>query len=239
MLIQCDASQLEWRAALELSQDSVGIQEILNGEDTHSLNEKAFQLPSRLIAKIYLFRTIFRGTGYSFSVDNDFMHVSSDPAYWDDVNTKFYAKYRGLDKKHHDWKTELENTGRIVGPFGRFWIVPVINKYGKLNWTQWTNYPVQGTGADIMALARVSFKNKLFKQSWSHLVKLVSSVHDSLVVDAPSELLEPIAALFYETFKDLQANIKKIFDYEWKVPLACEVKFGPNMKDMMNHVLGC
>ena len=56
MLIQCDASQLEWRTVLELSRDQVGIDEILKGEDTHSKNQEAFNLPSRLIAKIFLFR---------------------------------------------------------------------------------------------------------------------------------------------------------------------------------------
>lgn len=56
MLIGVDAAQLEWRTILELSRDPVGIQEILDGADTHALNEKAFDLPSRLIAKKYLFR---------------------------------------------------------------------------------------------------------------------------------------------------------------------------------------
>jgi hypothetical protein len=54
MLVQCDASQLEWRTILQLAQDEVGIAEIVGGEDTHSKNEKAVNLPSRLIAKIYL-----------------------------------------------------------------------------------------------------------------------------------------------------------------------------------------
>lgn len=56
MLLQCDASQLEWRVALALSEDWVGINEILGGEDTHAKNQAAFGLPSRLIAKIFLFR---------------------------------------------------------------------------------------------------------------------------------------------------------------------------------------
>jgi hypothetical protein len=48
--------QLEWRVALELSQDQTGIAEIVNHDDIHSNNQKTFELPSRLIAKIYLFR---------------------------------------------------------------------------------------------------------------------------------------------------------------------------------------
>lgn len=56
MFIKVDAQQLEWRVALELSRDWVGINEIIDKEDVHSKNQVAFELPSRLIAKIYLFR---------------------------------------------------------------------------------------------------------------------------------------------------------------------------------------
>jgi len=232
MLVQVDAAQLEWRCALELSQDPVGIQEVLNGEDTHSLNEKAFQLPSRLIAKIYLFRTIFRGSGYSFSIDPDFMHVSNDAAYWENVNKLFYEKYSGLNDCHFKWKDLCLNGLPIVGPLGRYWKIEPINKYGKLNWTVFTNYPVQGTGADVMAIARVSFKRRLDNMGLSKVVLLVSSVHDSIVVDCPSKYLQTVAKLFHEVFRDLPENIERIFGYKWKVPLACEVKYGNNMKDM-------
>lgn len=235
MLISCDASQLEWRTIVELSQDQIALQEIINGEDTHSLNQTAFSLPSRLIAKIYLFRTIFRGTGWSFANDPDFMHVSSDPDYWDNVNTLFYQKYEGIDVCHHNWLEEVKNTGQIEGPLGRAWIIPLINKYGKINWTQLTNYPVQGTGADIMAIARVSFMNRLRKLGLDKVILLISSVHDSIVVDSPRKYLTLVAKLFEEVFADLQKNIYKLFQYEWKTPLACEVKYGPNMKEMVKY----
>ena len=59
MLIQADAKALEWWTAVWLSQDAVGIKEIQEGLDLHTENQKAFGLPSRLIAKKYLFRTIY------------------------------------------------------------------------------------------------------------------------------------------------------------------------------------
>lgn len=225
----------EWRVLVELAQDQVALDEIINGKDTHSLNQAAFQLPSRLIAKIYLFRTIFRGSGYSFATDPDFMHVSSDSAYWDNVNKLFYEKYFTIDECHSKWKETVFNDQPIVGPLGREWSINPFNKYGKINWTQFTNYPVQGTGADVMALARVSFMIRLKKLGLEKVILLISSVHDSIVVDAPKEYLDLVAKLFYEVFADLQANIYKLFQYEWKTPLACEVKYGPNMKEMTKY----
>ncbi|HXP53292.1 MAG TPA: hypothetical protein VN922_25350, partial [Bacteroidia bacterium] len=153
-----DAAQLEWRTILELSRDETGISEILSGADTHSLNQAAFDLPSRLIAKIYLFRTIFRGSGYAFATDPAFMHVSTDPRFWDGIGEKFYAKYAGIDRQHKLWASLVASGKSLVGPFGREWTITMgRDQRGELRipWTTLTNYPVQGTGADVMMLARI------------------------------------------------------------------------------------
>lgn len=187
----------------------------------------------RLIAKIFLFRTIFRGSGWSFANDPDFQHVSDSASYWDDLNEKFYKKYKGIDKKHHEWADLILHKLPIVGPFGRQWEIDLTkNKYGeiKVPWTTLTNYPVQGTGADIMTVARVSFNNRLKRLNLPE-IKLVSTVHDSIIVDAPSKYLDTIVTLFYEVFRDLPLNFKRLFNYDWVVPLACECKYGNNLKD--------
>jgi DNA polymerase-1 len=232
MLIQCDASQLEWRTILELSQDEVGIQEVEEGQDTHSLNEKAFELPSRLIAKIYLFRTIFRGSGWSFANDPQFMHVSKDPKFWDEIGEKFFKKYAGINRCHHKWAEIVMSGKPIEGPLGRSWSINNRDKQGNVfvPWTTLTNYPVQGTGADVMMIARVSLARRLKTLGWP--VLLVSTVHDSIVIDAPDEYLERVSNLMYQVFDDLPANIKKLFGYDWCVRMDCEVKYGKDMKNM-------
>lgn len=244
MLIQADASGLEWRAILELSRDPVGIQEILDGQDVHGLNQVLFGLPpgkeGRTTAKIYLFRTIYnRGKGYAFTLDPDFMHVSTSVAYWDEFGRKFYKKYQGIDQCHLRWGDLVSHGRPIVGPMGREWPISMgrdIRGDLFIPWTVLTNYPVQGTGADIMMVARVSFWNRLKKKQYFREVKLVSTVHDSIVVDTPEEYVRDIADLFYEVFPDIPSNIKKIFDYDWVVPLDCECKYGSNLKEM-NKIL--
>lgn len=231
-LISCDAKQLEWRTILFLSQDQVGIAEVIADEDAHALNQVAFDLPSRLIAKIYLFRTIFRGSGYSFAHDPAFMHVSSSPKFWDAVGEKFYAKYEGIDRCHKVWADTVVAGRPLVGPFGREWSLSTRNKNGEffIPWTTLTNYPVQGTGADIMAIARVSFARRL--KALNIPVLLVSTVHDSIVVDSPEQYVQAVVNLFHQVFDDLVPNIRKIFGVEWNVPMAAEVNVGPNEKDM-------
>ena len=233
MLLQTDASQLEWRVALELSDEQVGIAEILKGEDTHANNQKAFDLPSRLIAKIFLFRTIFRGSGWAFANDADFMHVSSSAAFWDGMNEKFYAKYSNLDKQHKEWMRTVASGRPIEGPLGRSWKLEMKRDYKgelKLPINQLVNLPVQGTGADIMTIARISAYKRIKKAEIP--CDFISTVHDSLVIDTQEQYLQPIAKIFDEVFADIPKNIKAVFGYNWKVPMACESKYGPNMKDM-------
>lgn len=56
MLINADVKSLEIVAAAYLSQDEILIQEIRNKVDTHGDNQKRFGLPTRLIAKTFVFR---------------------------------------------------------------------------------------------------------------------------------------------------------------------------------------
>lgn len=233
MLIQCDASALEWRTPVMLSRDPIGIEEIMSGADIHSLNQVAFELPSRLIAKIYLFRTIFRGSGWAFANDPDFNHVSADPDFWDNLNEKFYKKYSGLDRWHQKLYEIVASRQPIRGPTGREWFIEYgDDKYGnpKLPINKITNYPVQGTGADIMMIARISLANRLARSGFDAL--MVSTVHDSLVIDCDDKYIEEVAKMMYGVFADLPKNFQKLFNYDMIIPFACEVKYGANMTDM-------
>lgn len=234
MFVAIDAAQLEWRTILELSRDEVGIKEILNNDDIHSNNEKTFELPSRLIAKIYLFRTIFRGSGWSFANDPDFMHVSSNPNFWDDLNVKFYTKYKGIDKIHQVWKDRVVAGRPIEGPLGRSWSISMKRDYKgelKIPWTTLSNYPVQGCGADVMMMARVSAHKRI--KAAKIPCDWISTVHDDIKVDTQEKYVQPIVNIFHEVFDDLPKNIKTVFGYDWVVPMSCEAKQGMNLKEMI------
>ena len=234
MLVKCDAGQLEWRTLVELSRDEVALAEILNKEDTHTKNQNLFNLPSRLIAKIYLFRTIYRGSGWAFANDPEFMHVSKDPKFWDDIGQKFYGKYYGIDRKHQEWKDLVVNRDVITIPSGREWLIEMTQdrRTGELKipWTVLTNYPNQGLGADVMMLVRLSLWRRL--RASGKEVKFISTVHDDIKFDCPEENVQFVVDTCYQVFADLQDNIKRAWDYEWVVPMTCEVYKGMNMLDM-------
>jgi len=232
MLVSCDASGLEWRILALLSNDPVACRELNDGADIHSLNEKELQLPSRLIAKKFLFRTIYRGSGYAFSKDNEFKHVSVDPEFWDKKNAGFYSKYKVIDQCHQRWQMRVANRKPIIGPSGREWMIPPrIN--GDVPWTTLTNYPVQGTGADLMAIARVSLRNRLKAGELRSL--LISTVHDSLIADVPEKEVDNVAELMYNTFDSLVPNMKKLWGIDSPIPFPCEIKIGKNLGEQEKY----
>ena len=209
------------------------MQEILDGQDTHSNNEAHFNLPSRSIAKIYLFRTIYRGSGWSFANDRDFNHVSDNVAYWEDINEQFYEKYYGLDAKHKKWAKLVAERKPILGPTGRQWQIAMRrDRRGepKMPWTTLSNYPVQGTGHDIMMCIRIEVARKMREQRLKSL--LVCTVHDSIVADCPDDEVNAVAKIMFEVFMELPAFFRNAFNVNMNIPLTGEVSIGHNMKEM-------
>jgi DNA polymerase-1 len=237
MLVQIDSAQLEWRVAVFLSGDPIGIAELNDRDanpddpekDIHEKNRRVLQLPERLIAKRFLFRTIFRGSGWAFAHDPDFFHVSKDPKYWDGLNEAFFAKYSGLDNTHQTWARLVASRRPIQSPLGMEWMVP-LRPNGDIPWTTLSNWPVQGTGADIVMIARVILRNRLRQLGSTSLA--VNTVHDSIVYDCPTvEEIKRVATTAIAAFRDVSSQIERIFHIKVPISFPGEVKLGPTLDE--------
>jgi DNA polymerase I-like protein with 3'-5' exonuclease and polymerase domains len=246
MIYNIDVKSLEWCSYLQLSQDKVGIEEWLNvlkdptKNDIHRSNQTAFNLPSRLVAKVFLFRWIYRGSAYAFSRDPDFTHVSNRVSFWEDVIERYYSKYEGLYKCHMAYIKEGTQTGKLTSPFGRVHEFQQKKMYdGSYQYSESdiTNHPNQGLGADVVAMARVIAHQRMKALTKPLQSKLISTVHDSIVLDGPKHELEPVAYLFDNIFRDLPKIITQYFGVPWTVPLRAEVKYGPNMANLEELIL--
>ena len=234
MIVQADAKALEWVVGAYLSRDKIAYQEIIDKVDQHTLNQNAFGLPSRLIAKKFVFRLMYGGSAYSYANDPDFTGVSTSVKYWQDVIDAFYNKYTGLRDWHTKIVQEAMSTGQLVMPTGRIYKFEHKRNFRnelEAPETIIKNYPVQGLGADLMSIARVSFY-KRFKNANINGV-LVNTVHDSIVVDCESKERESVARLFHSVFVDIPANFKRLFGVDFNLPLNCEVSTGPNQKELV------
>lgn len=230
MLLQADAKQLEWVGAAFLSQDKTAIKEIWDGTDMHSDNQARFGLPSRLIAKTFVFRLIYGGSAYSYANDPNF---SGNETFWQDVIDQFYAKYDGLKAWHDRLMFLAKRDRKLTMPTGReYYYEPEVTQWGvKYPRTKILNYPVQGLGADLMSIARVSLKNRLASHQG---VKMVNTVHDSIILDYDDKLCytNSIVKIVNDCFEDVPKNFQKLFGHEFNLPMRVECQVGPTWGNM-------
>lgn len=238
LLVNVDAKSLEWVTYLQISQDKTGIDEWHNviddpaKHDIHLDNQLRFNLPSRLIAKVFLFRWIYRGPAFAYASDPDFMDVSKDRKYWQDVIDSYYKKYKGIYKIHIDFIREVNATGKLTNLFGREFHFNRYKKGDNYEFSEYeiTNYPNQSLGAEVMAVARVSASNRFRKYNLKS--NLISTIHDSLTADCPENEVQSVKEIFTDVFTDLPKNISKVMNVNWNLPMLGEVTVGPNMYDL-------
>ncbi|NVB81058.1 MAG: DNA polymerase I [Kofleriaceae bacterium] len=82
------------------------------------------------------------------------------------------------------------------------------------------NTPMQGTGADIIKLAMLRTHERILKEGWP--VKMLLTVHDELVFEAPPDIAETVGA----ALKDEMENV-----YKLDVPLEVDIGIGENWAD--------
>jgi DNA polymerase I-like protein with 3'-5' exonuclease and polymerase domains len=172
-------------------------------------------------------------SAYGFSKDPDFTDVSTNEKFWQKVIDAFYEKYYGLGNWHTSIIQEAMKNGQLVMPTGRIYTFEMERNYkGELKAPETIikNYPVQGLGADLMSIARVSFYKRWKNTNIKGVI--CNTVHDSIVCDIEKEEISRVATIFLEVFKDLPSNFKRIFGVEFNLPLKCEISIGNNMGEL-------
>ena len=238
MLLNADVKGLEVVGCAWLSGDTTLRREILAGEDVHGNNQRDLGVPSRLIAKKFKFRFIYGGTAYSYSHDPDFFGVSRSEKYWQRVIDAYYEKYSGIREWHRILIDRVARTGCLEMPTGRFYSFERDIR-GSLPETQIKNYPVQGLGADLVAIARVRFRTFLREADWlqeevrrGRGYKLVNTIHDSIVVDSHPDSWYNIGVHLEKAVEEVPQNFSKLFETDFDLPILAELKIGPNLNQL-------
>lgn len=128
----------------------------------------------------------------------------------------------------------MQRTGKVVTPTGReFEFKPTVWG-GEHKWprTKILNYPVQGTGADLVAIGRVT----LFKRAHRNGINACwqSTVHDSIDIDIDGDIekVYNMCQLVRESIEDIPINFQRLFGIKFNLPVRCEISYGPNLGDL-------
>lgn len=118
-------------------------------------------------------------------------------------------------------------------PTGRVYNFEPDIRGDRVSWprTKILNYPVQGLGADLMSIARVSLRNRLKDKKG---VLLVNTVHDSIILDYDSDIQDTneLVGLVDKCFNDVPANFKKLFGVDFNLPMRVECEVGKDWGNM-------
>lgn len=61
----------------------------------------------------------------------------------------------------------------------------------------------------------------------------IGTIHDSLVVDCPTENVPQVATMIRQAIESVPSLCKKIWNYDFSLPITCEILVGPNKADMV------
>ena len=176
---------------------------------------------------------MYGGQAYSYAHDSDFNHISRDEKYWKNVIDEFYVKYKVISQWHDSLVRTVLNTGQLVMPTGRVYDFDraEVARRTFLHRPKILNYPVQGLGADLVSIGRVTMWKRLRKAGLP--VLFTSTVHDSVDLDIPSDVCyNSVCKIVKDSIESIPQNFYNLFNIKFDLPVTCELGYGTNLGDL-------
>ena len=224
VLVDADYSQIELRILAHITGDEHMQQAFLNGEDIHrSTAAKIYGIPQsevtprlRSSAKAINFGIMYGKGAYSLSKDIG-VTVKEADAFLKNYLAAFPNVSGYMDKTIADAKAN----GYVSTLFGRRRTLPELastNFNVRASGERMArNTPIQGTAADVIKLAMVRVWKRLRDEKMAS--RLILTVHDELIVEAPEAEAEQAARILREEMEGC---------VQYAVPLSTDVHAGKN-----------
>ena len=224
VLVDADYSQIELRILAHITGDEHMQQAFLNGEDIHrSTAAKIYGIPQsevtprlRSSAKAINFGIMYGKGAYSLAKDIG-VTVKEADAFLKNYLAAFPNVSGYMDKTIADAKAN----GYVSTLFGRRRALPELASSNfnvrSSGERMARNTPIQGTAADVIKLAMVRVWKRLRDEKMAS--RLILTVHDELIVEAPEAEAEQAARILREEMEGC---------VQYAVPLSTDVHAGKN-----------
>lgn len=248
-LAKIDYAGQELRIVTNLSKEPIWLKEFLEGTgDLHTITAQAFFGPQvtkndkveRNMGKIANFSLIYGGGTQAIqrATKCDKVEAARRKANFDKT-VQTFAKWV---KKQH---AEVKKRRGVTTAFGRFIRIPDANvKPGDIVNGQAidegearriragcerksTNYPIQGSGADILKISLIRLNKELHRRGWlknggDDSVRIIMTVHDEIVFEIRHERLQEALPVICDIMESPSRLAR------WRVPLVVEPLVGLN-----------
>lgn len=237
-LADLDQSQVELRVAAFISRCAPMMEAFQRGEDLHTMlaaaiTGKAIEdiTPAeRQGGKSANFGLLFAMGPYGFQQYAETVYgVSFTMEEAVLIHHTYYKMWDGIAQWHAKSIMRAQRMGQITSPIGRVRRLPHIFSGGELQSMaerQAINSPVQGFASDILVIGASSIEGTLPGHNAVVGVRLVATVHDSLLIEVPIDDWEnKTRECMYRMTTGVLSVLAKL-DCHFDVPLVVEAKCG-------------
>ena len=236
-MVKCDYAGQELRIVTNLSNEYVWIKEFLEGDgDLHTITAMAFYNKAkgevtkeeRKGGKIANFALVYGGGPQAImrATGCDKIEGARRKQAFDKAVPTFAKWVKG---QHMKVKKELG----VWTAFKRWISIPDANsmedKVRAACERYSGNYPIQGSGADIMKIAMVLCHKAFYKRGWLKVggddsVRMLLTVHDEIVFEIKNERVTEAVPIIVDA---MEYPTKLASQPRWQVPLVTEPLVGP------------
>lgn len=225
-MVKVDFAGEELRIATNLSGEPVWVEEFLNGTgDLHSITARAFfnkqeiSKQERQAGKMANFSLLYGGGAAAIIRATGCTQVEAQRR-----KQNFDKALPTFAKWVRNQKALCHKEKGVWTAFRRWIAVPEIDSQEKPVMAgaerAAVNYPVQGSGADIMKIAMVLLYKEFYRRRWlptqDDLVRMLLTVHDEIVFEVKHEALQVAMGVIVELMQKPGVMAK------WRVPLIAE-----------------